>query len=90
MTKVITIGVTAPAPALVPTLARPGENIKVLNLDPTTETTIRIYTADGILQGTYSAYGEETFVIRAASDNGFYLVEVSNDSMKSTLRYIVK
>ena len=90
MTEVITIGVTGAAPALVPTLARPGENIKVLNLDPTEETTIRIYTADGILQGTYTASGEETFVLRAASENGFYLVELSNDSMKSTLRYIVK
>ena len=90
MTEVITIGVAAPAPALVPTLARPGENIKVLNLDPTTETTIRIYSAEGILQGVYTASGEETFVIRAASENGFYLVELSNDSMKSTLRYIVK
>ena len=90
MTEVITIGAAAPAPALVPTLARPGENIKVLNLDPMTETTIRIYSAEGILQGVYTASGEETFVIRAASENGFYLVELSNDSMKSTLRYIVK
>ena len=31
-----------------------------------------------------------TFTIKAAGDFGFYLVELSNESLKSTLRYIVK
>ncbi len=89
-TEHYTIPAHAAAPALVPTLARPGENIRVLNLDPETETTIRIYTAEGILQATYTVQGEQTYTIQAARENGFYLVELSNDSMKSTLRYIVK
>ena len=71
-------------------MARPGEDIKVINLDPKDETTIRIYSAEGVLQRTFTARDAETFVFRAEYGNGFYLVELSSDSMKSTLRYIVK
>ena len=90
MTEVYVIGASAPAPALVPSLARPGEDIHVINLDPEVETVIRIYSADGLLQKTYTSYGETSCTIKAASDNGFYLVELNADSMKTTLRYIVK
>ncbi|MBQ4394712.1 MAG: hypothetical protein II825_05375, partial [Paludibacteraceae bacterium] len=89
-TELYVIGTASPAPALVPTLARPGEDIKVLNLDPDAETTIRIYTAEGLLQDSYTVTGESTYTIKAANDHGFYLVELVMDSMKSTLRYIVK
>lgn len=89
-TEVYVVTAAAPAPALVPTLARPGEDIKVLNLDPDAETTIRIYTAEGLLQDSYTVTGESTYTIKAANDHGFYLVELVMDSMKSTLRYIVK
>ena len=78
------------APALVPTLAHPGEDIRVLHLDPEQQTRIRIYTTEGIIQGVYTAYGEETFTIKAAAEHGFYLVEIIGESDKSTLRYIVK
>lgn len=89
-TEVYVVGAAAPAPALIPSLARPGEDIKVINLDPEKETTIRIYSADGLLQKNYTVSGESSFTIQAAYDNGFYLVELISDSMKSTLRYIVK
>ena len=62
----------------------------MINLNPMEQTTIRIYSADGLLQRTYTAYGEESFTIKAASDFGFYLVELSSDNLKTTLRYIVK
>lgn len=62
----------------------------MINLDPETETTVRIYTAEGVLMSTYTVQGESTYTITAARENGFYLVELINDSMKSTLRYIVK
>jgi hypothetical protein len=78
------------APALVPNYALPGQDIRVINLDPEQHTTIRIYTSEGILHGSYTTSGETTFTIKAANDHGFYLVELSDDSMKSTLRYIVK
>ena len=80
----------AGAPALVPSLARPGQDIKVINLNPDQRYTIRIYTTEGILQDTYTTNGESTFIIRAADMHGFYLVELNDENMKSTLRYIVK
>ena len=89
-TKTIAVGASAAAPALVPSLAKPGETIQVINLDPEVETTIRLFTAEGLLQKTYRSYGQESFSIKAAGDMGFYLVELSADNMKSTLRYIVK
>jgi hypothetical protein len=81
---------SAPAPALVPSLARPGENIRVINLDPDQETEIRIYSAEGMLLRKAAVSGEASYTLRAAEETGFYLVEVVSESMKSTLRYIVK
>ena len=78
------------APALMPSLARPGEDIQIVNLDPEQTTTIRIYTYEGVVRGSYTVSGQEQFTIKAGSDNGFYLVELISDSYKSTLRYIVK
>jgi len=78
------------APALIPTLARPGQDVRVINLDPELYTTIRIYSTEGVLQNTYNVHGENTFTIKAANNHGFYLVELSGDSMNTTLRYIVK
>ena len=79
------------APALVPTLAKPGEEISVLNLNSDVNTTIRVYSAEGIIQSTYTTVGSDVFHMPAAEGHGFYLVEiVSGDEMKSTLRYIVK
>ena len=89
-TRVIHCVAAAGAPALMPTLARPGQDIQVLNLDPEMNTIIRIYTTEGLLQGAYTVTGESTFTIKAARENGFYLVEIVNEGMKSTLRYIVK
>ena len=89
-TETITIGAAAPAPALVPSLARPGEDIQVINLDPAVETTIRVYSADGILQKTLTSNGDTYCTIKAADAIGFYLVEIISDDMKSTLRYMVK
>lgn len=80
----------ANAPALMPSLAKPGENIRVINLDPMVETTIRLYTTDGMLQRTFVVSGQEAFLLKAQNEHGFYLVELSNENMKSTLRYIVK
>lgn len=89
-TEHYTIPVGAGAPALMPSLAKPGENIQIINLNPEVETTIRLYTSEGLLQATYRVAGQETYTIKAAEDRGFYMVELSNDEMKSTLRYIVK
>ena len=77
-------------PALVPSLAQPGQDIRIIHLDPEQHTIIRIYNAQGVLRETYNVSGETAFTIKAARDNGFYIVELLDDSMKTTLRYIVK
>ena len=89
-TETITIGAAAAAPALVPSLARPGEDIQVINLDPEVETTIRVYSTEGMLQKVLTSKGDSFCTIKAADANGFYLVEIITDDMKSTLRYMVK
>lgn len=78
------------APALMPTLARPGQDIQVLHLDPNAETVIRVYSTQGLKLNQYIITGQETYTIKAAAEFGYYLVEVYNDSQKVTLRYIVK
>ena len=90
MTETYTVTGAAPAPALVPSLARPGEDIRIINLDPTTKTDVRIYSADGLIQNRYTVSGSDTYTIKVAGTTGFYLVELYNEGMKSTLRYIVK
>ena len=89
-TEHYTIPVGAGAPALMPSLAKPSENIQIINLNPEVETTIRLYTSEGLLQATYHVAGQETYTIKAAEASGFYMVELSNDEIQSTLRYIVK
>ena len=89
-TEIYTVAGAAPAPALMPSLARPGEDIRVVNLDPKVETVIRVYTADGMLQQTFNVSDAESYTIQAGYNHGFYLVELVSDNMKSTLRYIVK
>lgn len=78
------------APALMPSLARPGEDIRVVNLNPEEQTTIRVYTTEGLNKGSYTVRGEESFTIKAGYEHGFYLVEIVSENDKSTLRYIVK
>jgi len=78
------------APAIIPNLVRPGEQMRIVNLDPEQETTIRVFTTEGLIQHSYVVSGEESFVINAANEHGFYLVELRNGEFQSTLRYIVK
>ena len=78
------------APALLPTLAQPGEDIRVLHLNPEQQTRIRVYTTEGMMQGQYTVQGQESCTIKAAAEHGFYIVELISESNKSTLRYIVK
>ena len=91
-TQDLVLGATASgvAPALAPSIVMPGEDIKVINLDPEKETIIRIFTTEGLIQHTYNVRGQETFTIKAANAHGFYLVELLTGDEKSTLRYIVK
>ena len=80
----------AAAPALQPTMVNPGQDIYILPLNPLTQTEIRVYDVEGNLLHTYTSTEAEQFLIRAASQQGFYMVDVQTDEQKTTLRYIVK
>ena len=88
--KIVCVPSNNAAPALMPSLVRPGEEIRLVNLDPEKETRVRIYTTEGMLHSSYTVHGEDNFTIKAAAEHGFYLVEVTGEGIKSTLRYIVK
>jgi len=89
-TKHYTVSGMSAAPALMPSLAKPGEDIQIVNLDPDQNTIVRIYTTDGLLQHSFTTTGQTSYTIKAADAHGFYMVVLSNDSLKTTLRYIVK
>ena len=78
------------APALIPSLARSGEDIRIVNLDPTQTTTVRVYTSQGMVRETFTVNGEDSYIFKAAAEQGFYLVELIGEDMQTTLRYIVK
>ena len=80
----------APAPALQPNMVNPGQDIYILPLNPLTQTEIRVYDIEGNLLQTYTSTEAEQFLIRAASQPGYYMVDVQTDEQKTTLRYIVK
>ena len=80
----------AAAPALQSTMVNPGQAIYILHLNPLTQTEIRVYDIEGNLLQTYTSTEAEKFLIRAASQQGFYMVDVQTDEQKTTLRYIVK
>ncbi len=89
-TENYTISAQTESPALIPSLARPGEDIRIINLNPDVQTLVTIYSADGLLQGQFTVSGENSYVIKAADTQGFYLVSISEEGMKTTLRYMVK
>lgn len=91
MTEVITCATAATqTPALHPTVANPAQAIHVVNLDPAQQTEIRVYDTAGNLLDTYTTTDVKEFLLRAASQQGYYLVDVQSNGQKTTLRYIVK
>ena len=78
------------APQLVPTIASPNADIRLLNLNPSAVTEIRVYNTTGDLQAVYTASEVADFMFKAATISGYYMVEVQSDGEKVTLRYIVK
>lgn len=91
MTEVITCTTAAAqTPALHPTVANPAQAIHVVNLDPAQQTEIRVYNTAGNLLDTYTTTDVKEFLLRAASQQGYYLVDVQSNRQKTTLRYIVK
>ncbi len=54
------------------------------------ETDIVVYTSTGQKVAAYTSREAETFLMNAASDTGYYMVDIQCDGEKITLRYVVK
>lgn len=89
-TVLLVCGTEQGAPRLLPTVARPLEEIRVLNLDPEKTTEIRVYSADGKLLDTCTEQAATEYTLHAAGTAGVYMVEVRTEDTSVTLRYIVK
>ena len=89
-TTILSSSVSAPAPQLVPTIASPNADLRLLNLNPSAVTEIRVYNTTGDLQAVHTASEVADFMFKAATISGYYMVEVQSDGEKVTLRYIVK
>ena len=89
-TEVITCATSKAAPMLVPSMAKPQELIRLINLDPSEVISISVYSSTGENLGTYQVNSSEDMTFNAAQHAGFYLVDVNTESGKVSLRYIVK
>ena len=89
-TNVLDLTANGLAPKLMPTVARPNENLHLLNLNSSEVTEVRVFSTSGELMETYNAEQVSEFVFKAATLPGYYLVEVQHNGEQTTLRYIVK
>ena len=89
-TVLITCGVDASGPRLVPNVVRANEILTLENLNPSDVNEIRVYSSTGQLVATYTAEQVSKFIFNAATVSGYYLVDVENKNNKVTLRYVVK
>ena len=80
----------AKLPMLAPNVVGAEEDVRVLNLNSSTENAIRVYNMTGDLMATFNASYVDEFAFKAASFSGYYMVEIENAYEKVTLRYIVK
>ena len=89
-TTVLSSSAAVKAPQLVPTIAEPSEQLRILNLNPSNVTEVRVFNTSGELIENYTAAEATEFVFKAATMQGYYMVEVQSENDKVTLRYIVK
>ena len=89
-TTVLSSGAASETPKLVPTIAEPSEQLRILNLNPSNVTEVRVFNTSGELIENYTASEASEFVFKAATMQGYYMVEVQSENDKVTLRYIVK
>ena len=78
-----------PAPLLEPTMVRPNEQQRLLQLNPDHPTTVTIYDMSGHRLQTLTAEGVERLILQAAPVAGCYQVLIQNGEQRTVLRYIV-
>lgn len=79
----------AAAPILEPTMVRPNEAQRILQLNPDYPTIVTIYDISGKRLKTLTAEGVERLSLHAAPVAGCYQVVVQNGDQQTVLRYIV-
>ena len=89
-TQSVTVEEANKAPKLMPTVARPQELIRVLNLNADAVSTISIYSTTGDLISTFQVANQEETTFPAAELTGYYVVDVQTETEKVSLRYVVK
>ena len=89
-TVILLVGETQVGLKLAPSVAKPQELIRLLNLDPETVSTVRMYSATGELMDTFQVTDTKETIFSAAQTAGYYIVEVQTETEKVSLRYIVK
>ena len=75
---------------LAPTMAKPHEVIRLLNLNPEEDATVRVYSTTGEIMDTFEVKNATEASFHAAQTAGYYIVEVQTETGKVSLRYIVK
>lgn len=81
----------APAPPLLePTMVRPNEAQRLIQLNPDHPTTVTIYDIAGHRLQTLTAEGAAQMSLQAQSVAGCYQVVVRNGEQRTVLRYIVR
>lgn len=78
-----------PAPFLEPTMVRPSEPQRLLQLNPDQPTTVTVYDIAGHRLQTLSADGVERMSLQAEGGAGCYQVVVQNGDQRTVLRYVV-
>jgi len=78
-----------PAPLLEPTMVRPSDPQRLLQLNPDWPTTVTVFDMNGRRLQTLTAEGAERLSIQAAPVAGCYQVLVQNGEQRTVLRYIV-
>jgi hypothetical protein len=77
-------------PLLIPTVARPSELIRLLNLDADATSTVSIYSSTGQQLESFQIKDANETSFKAAHVAVYYIVEVQTESGKVSLRYVVK
>ena len=80
---------TSAAPQLYPTRVAGGEAMHLISLDPTVESSVRIYDAAGRLLKNITSKDEHELLIPAENMQGIYMVKVESETQKAVLRYVV-
>ena len=87
---VILVVETQVGPMLAPTVVKPQDVVKLMNLNPDAVSTVRMYSAAGELMDTFQVTDKKETSFHAAHAAGYYIVDVQTETEKVSLRYIVK